>query len=181
MTSESGTEAQRPGEWKPLVSVVIEGYNEVQLATSMTDVLDGLAKQDYPLDRMELILVGQEEEQYRKWSGLRGEALPFRRLVTLDAEGALLRAQEQGSRARRGRDHRLHRFGRVSGSGLGLRHRRRDRVGRRRDRRRLDVPRPDGVPDAPADPPDGGIRLLRPCGRRGSRDEGARGLGDRRA
>jgi glycosyltransferase involved in cell wall biosynthesis len=87
-TSESRTEAQPSGEWKPLVSVVIEGYNEIQLATSMTDVLDGLAKQDYPLDRMELILVGQEEEQYRKWSGLQGEALPFRRLVTVDAEGA---------------------------------------------------------------------------------------------
>ena len=38
---------------EPLVSVVIEGYNEVALATSISEVLDGLARQDYPLERVE--------------------------------------------------------------------------------------------------------------------------------
>ncbi len=72
---------------EPLVSVVIEGYNELKLATSVTDVLDALAAQDYPLDRVELILVGREE-QYREWrqSTQRQE---FARVVIVEAEGAL--------------------------------------------------------------------------------------------
>lgn len=87
-TRETEAETRPQGERKPLVSVVIEGYNEVQLATSVTDVLDGLANQDYPLDRIELILVGSEEEQYREWRGMTSATAPFLRVVTVDAEGA---------------------------------------------------------------------------------------------
>lgn len=50
----------------PLVSVVVEGFNEVALATSLTDVLEALMAQDYPLECVELILVG-DEARYRDW------------------------------------------------------------------------------------------------------------------
>ena len=66
------------GLLQPLVSVVVEGYNEVKLATSVTDVLDDLANQDYPLDRVELILVGNAE-QYREWAATESSEARFRR------------------------------------------------------------------------------------------------------
>ena len=71
----------------PIVSVVVEGYNELQLATSVTDVLDGLGAQDYPLDRVELILVGSEA-QYRTWRGMTSGERRFLRVLTVEAEGA---------------------------------------------------------------------------------------------
>lgn len=73
----------------PLVSVVVEGYNEMALATSVTEVLDGLARQDYPLNRIEVIMVGTAESQLRRWKGINAELSPFHRLLTIDAEGAL--------------------------------------------------------------------------------------------
>ncbi|MDJ0691882.1 MAG: glycosyltransferase [Xenococcaceae cyanobacterium MO_188.B32] len=42
----------------PLVSVVIEGYNELHDLGTTKDTLDALAKQDYPLNLIEVILVG---------------------------------------------------------------------------------------------------------------------------
>jgi len=74
---------------EPLVSVVIEGYNEVALATSISEVLDGLARQDYPLERVELVLVAAEGVQRRRWRALESKATPFCRLVTVEANGAL--------------------------------------------------------------------------------------------
>lgn len=71
---------------EPLVSVVVEGYNELQLATSVTDVLDGLAAQEYPLDRVELILVGSES-QYRGWQRMESDEERFLRVLTVEAEG----------------------------------------------------------------------------------------------
>lgn len=87
---------------QPLVSVVIEGYNELQLATSVTEVLDGLAKQDYPLDRIELIMVGSEA-QYRDWIQLTAETAPFARVETVEAEGALYyKLKNKGAERARG-------------------------------------------------------------------------------
>jgi glycosyltransferase involved in cell wall biosynthesis len=68
--------------------VVVEGYNEVQLATSVTDVLDWLARQDYPLERVELVLVGNEA-QYRDWREMAESEARFHRVVVVEAEGAL--------------------------------------------------------------------------------------------
>lgn len=78
----------RPLSAEPLVSVVVEGYNELALATSVTDVLDDLANQDYPLERIELILVGAEDAQVRRWERLE-MAGRFRRVLTVDAAGGL--------------------------------------------------------------------------------------------
>lgn len=87
-TQETDQPAPTPTEERPLVSVVIEGYNELQLATSVTEVLDGLAKQDYPLDRIELIMIGSEA-QYRDWIQMTAETAPFSRVESVEAEGAL--------------------------------------------------------------------------------------------
>jgi len=45
-------------------------------------------RQDYPLDRVELILVGSEA-QYRDWREMASEERRFRRVVTVEAEGVL--------------------------------------------------------------------------------------------
>jgi glycosyltransferase involved in cell wall biosynthesis len=74
---------------QPIVSVVVEGYNEMALATSVTDVLDGLTEQDYPLELIELILVGTDEAQLGRWEKLKPTARSFRRVVVVDAEGDL--------------------------------------------------------------------------------------------
>jgi glycosyltransferase involved in cell wall biosynthesis len=71
----------------PLVSVLVEGYNEVQLSTSVEDTLEGLLRQDYPLDRIEVLLLGSTEDQVRRWVSIGGQELPFARVVAVDAEG----------------------------------------------------------------------------------------------
>jgi glycosyltransferase involved in cell wall biosynthesis len=76
------------GSERPLVSVVVEGYNELKLAASVTDVLDGLRRQDYPLERVELILVGSEA-QYRQWRDLTSGERCFHRVLIVEAEGKL--------------------------------------------------------------------------------------------
>lgn len=80
---------QRSLSDQPIVSVVVEGYNEVALATSVTDVLDGLTDQDYPLELIELILVGTDQAQLDRWGELKPTAQSLRRVVVVDAEGDL--------------------------------------------------------------------------------------------
>lgn len=71
----------------PLVSVIVEGYNEVQLATSIGDSIAGLLEQDYPLDRIELLLIGSADEQSGRWGGYAASELPFHRVVAVEAGG----------------------------------------------------------------------------------------------
>jgi hypothetical protein len=48
---------------KPLVSVVIEGYNEEATALStLPDTVGALLEQDFPLDQVELIMLGSPEQ-----------------------------------------------------------------------------------------------------------------------
>lgn len=71
----------------PLVSVVVEGFNEVQLSTSVQDSIEGLLEQDYPLGRIELLLIGSTEDQSERWAGYDARELPFHRVVPVDADG----------------------------------------------------------------------------------------------
>lgn len=71
----------------PLVSVVVEGYNEVQLSMSVHESIAGLLEQDYPLDRIELLLVGSTDDQPERWAGYDARELPFHRVVAVDADG----------------------------------------------------------------------------------------------
>jgi glycosyltransferase involved in cell wall biosynthesis len=68
----------------PLVSVVIEGYNEVTLSTSVTDTLLALREQDYPLDRIEVVLVA-DQTRYVDWSDIADGQLGFHRVTVVPA------------------------------------------------------------------------------------------------
>jgi len=57
----------------PLISVVIEGYNESLALGSALNAVDALLEQDFPLNQVELILVGEERE-IRRWESLRERA-----------------------------------------------------------------------------------------------------------
>jgi glycosyltransferase involved in cell wall biosynthesis len=67
-----------------LVSVVIEGYNEITLSTSVSDTLLALREQDYPLDRIEVILV-TDLSRYRDWSDVADGQLGFHRVAVVPA------------------------------------------------------------------------------------------------
>lgn len=77
----------RPTDWQPLVSVIVEGYNEVQLGSSVDDTIGGLLAQDYPLERIEVLLIASTEDQSTVWSTHGGGELPFLRVVPIDARG----------------------------------------------------------------------------------------------
>jgi len=68
----------------PLVSVVIEGYNEVTLDTSVSDTLLALRKQNYPLDRIEVILV-TDLSRYSHWSDIADGQFGFHRVTVVPA------------------------------------------------------------------------------------------------
>ena len=46
---------------RPVVSVVVEGYNEARDLGSIEDTMAALEGQDFPLDQIEVILVGSAE------------------------------------------------------------------------------------------------------------------------
>ncbi len=73
----------------PLVSVIVEGYSEVLLPTSVGDSIAGLLEQDYPLGRIELVLIGSTDQQSARRGGYAAGELPFHRVVTVDADGLL--------------------------------------------------------------------------------------------
>ena len=73
---------------KPLVSVVIESYNEEYNHLSPpADVLGGLLRQDFPLEQAELVLLGSEP-QIESWRPLRSAWQSFGqvRLISVAAE-----------------------------------------------------------------------------------------------
>lgn len=76
-----------PTAQQALVSVIVEGYNEVQIGTSVDDTIRGLLEQDYPLDRIEVLLIGSTDEQSALWSSFGSKELPFHRVLPVDARG----------------------------------------------------------------------------------------------
>jgi glycosyltransferase involved in cell wall biosynthesis len=72
---------------QPLVSVIIEGYNEVQIGSSVDDTLAGLLEQDYPLERIEVVLLGSTDDQSAVWSKFGHDESPFLRVTPVDAQG----------------------------------------------------------------------------------------------
>jgi glycosyltransferase involved in cell wall biosynthesis len=71
----------------PRVSVVIEGYNESLALGSVEGTIAGLRAQDFPLDCVEVILVGSSA-QARRWQELYGEAPEFAAVTCVAADGA---------------------------------------------------------------------------------------------
>jgi glycosyltransferase involved in cell wall biosynthesis len=73
---------------KPLVSIVIEGYNEeCNGLAPLPDTLVGLLQQDFPLKQAEILLLGSAE-QIDHWKTLNpgGEAFGQVRLIPVDPE-----------------------------------------------------------------------------------------------
>lgn len=61
---------------KPLVSVVIEGYNESRSLGTAVETLEALQRQNFPLDQVEVVLVGSSA-QTDEWNKLHSLWTPF--------------------------------------------------------------------------------------------------------
>jgi len=84
---------------KPLVSVVLETYNEDQNGLAQVgEVIDALRGQDYPLEQAELILIGSADE-IRNWRTYSPAWPPFGevRMIEWRAGRPLLESEEPWS------------------------------------------------------------------------------------
>ena len=72
---------------KPQISIVIEGYNETKGQGTANDSMVALARQDYPLDQVEVVLVGSAE-QAAGWRARFTDPAPFGAVTAIAAEGA---------------------------------------------------------------------------------------------
>lgn len=72
---------------KPLVSVVVEGYNESRELGTAEATMNALKQQDFPLDRVEVVLVGSLE-QAEEWKSLYASGTPFFAVKTVAIDRA---------------------------------------------------------------------------------------------
>ena len=87
------------GRPRPLTCVVIEGYNESKEQGVADDTMAALAGQDYPLDRVHVVLVGSDD-QVREWREKFAQGYPFASVVFIEAEGAsYYELKNRGARA----------------------------------------------------------------------------------
>ena len=70
----------------PRISIVIEGYNESKDQGVADDTILALTAQDYPLDGVELVLVGAPE-QAKGWAERFADPAPFAAVTAVEAEG----------------------------------------------------------------------------------------------
>lgn len=73
----------------PLVSVVIEGFNESQEQGFADNTMAALKLQDYPLDRVEIILVGSRAQSAEWQESYCNDPAPFLSVKTVAADDAL--------------------------------------------------------------------------------------------
>jgi glycosyltransferase involved in cell wall biosynthesis len=71
----------------PRVSVVVEGYNEKLTPGTIARTLDGLRQQEFPLDQIEVILVGSTA-QAEAWKSSQPGATAFFRVKAVASPGA---------------------------------------------------------------------------------------------
>ena len=76
------TDAQRP-----LVSIIIEGYNESRSYGTADNTMEALKRQDFPLEQVEVILVGNAQA-VREWRESHASAAPFGAIKTVEGDGA---------------------------------------------------------------------------------------------
>jgi glycosyltransferase involved in cell wall biosynthesis len=72
---------------RPRVSVVVEGYNEQLTLGTIARTLDGLRQQEFPLDQIEVILVGSAA-QAEVWESAHTNATPFFLVKAIASTGA---------------------------------------------------------------------------------------------
>lgn len=71
---------------RPRVSIVIEGYNESKDQGVADDTILALTAQRYPLDSVELVLVGSKD-QAQSWAQRFADPAPFAQVTAVAAEG----------------------------------------------------------------------------------------------
>jgi len=75
-----------PRPEKPVVSVIVEGYNESRELGKAVNTLDALQRQDFPAHQVEIILMGNVA-QVKKWRIRYGRSEPFWGIQAVEAEG----------------------------------------------------------------------------------------------
>jgi len=82
---------------KPTVSVIVEGYNESRDMGKAVNTLEALTQQDFPLDQVEVILMGNAE-QVADWTARYAKSAPFWRIRPVEAKGlSYLRLKNRGA------------------------------------------------------------------------------------
>ena len=71
---------------QPVVSVIVEGYNESRELGQAINTLEALKEQDFPVDRVEVILLGSAT-QVKEWNERYASGSPFWGLQAIEAEG----------------------------------------------------------------------------------------------
>jgi glycosyltransferase involved in cell wall biosynthesis len=71
---------------KPVVSVIVEGYNETRDLGKAVNTIEALRRQDFPADQVEIILMGNAA-QVKEWNALYAQSTPFWGIQAVDAEG----------------------------------------------------------------------------------------------
>jgi glycosyltransferase involved in cell wall biosynthesis len=72
---------------QPVISVIVEGYNESRELGKALETIEALKKQDFPLEQIEIILVGSEQ-QTQEWNKLYSGETCFFSLKTVDFDNA---------------------------------------------------------------------------------------------
>ncbi len=82
---------------KPVVSIIVEGYNESRNLGKAVNTLEALTQQDFPLDQVEVILMGNPE-QVAEWTERYADGAPFWRIHPVEAKGlSYLRLKNRGA------------------------------------------------------------------------------------
>jgi glycosyltransferase involved in cell wall biosynthesis len=71
---------------KPVVSVIVEGYNESRDLGKAVNTIDALQRQDFPADQIEIVLMGSAD-QVKEWRALYGQHTSFWGVQAVEAEG----------------------------------------------------------------------------------------------
>ena len=71
---------------KPVVSVIVEGYNETRDLGKAINTLEALQEQDFPIHQVEVILMGNPS-QVKEWKERYASGTPFWGLQAVEAEG----------------------------------------------------------------------------------------------
>jgi glycosyltransferase involved in cell wall biosynthesis len=83
---------------KPLVSIIVEGYNESRDLGKAVNTIEALKQQDFPLHCVEIVLMGSPA-QVKEWNTRYAESAPFWGIRAVEAEGlSYLQLKNRGAR-----------------------------------------------------------------------------------
>lgn len=71
---------------KPVVSVIVEGYNETRDLGKAINTLEALQEQNFPIHQVEVVLMGNPS-QVKEWKERYASGMPFWGLQAVEAEG----------------------------------------------------------------------------------------------